>query len=161
MKGKILFVTGAAIGYVLGARAGRKRYEQIVAAANKVWETPGVQKQVHQVQDFAAEKIGDIPDALIEGAKKAVSSVVKRSNTTSTTKPSTTKPSAQSANASKASTTGSTVAKKPAAKSTTRKPATKKPATKKPAAKKSAALTSASTRSSTAKSASATADETE
>ena len=43
MRGKILFVTGAAVGFVLGARAGRERYEQIKAAAVKVWESPTVQ----------------------------------------------------------------------------------------------------------------------
>jgi len=78
MKGKILFVTGAAIGYVLGARAGRKRYEQIRSAADKVWQTPGIQRQVQQVQDYAADKIGDVPGMLVDGAKKAVSGVMKK-----------------------------------------------------------------------------------
>jgi oxygen-dependent protoporphyrinogen oxidase len=76
MKGKLLFATGLAVGYVLGARAGRKRYEQIAAAANKVWQTPGIQKQVHAAQDFAAEKIGDIPGAVFDGARKAATSAI-------------------------------------------------------------------------------------
>lgn len=58
MRGKILFVTGAAVGFVLGARAGRERYEQIKATATKVWQSPGMQKQVHTVEDFVAEKVG-------------------------------------------------------------------------------------------------------
>jgi hypothetical protein len=29
MRGKILIVAGLAVGYVLGARAGRERYEDI------------------------------------------------------------------------------------------------------------------------------------
>ena len=61
------------MGYVLGARAGRKRYDQIAAAAAKVWESPGIQKQVSQAQDYAASKVGDIPDALLTGAKKLIS----------------------------------------------------------------------------------------
>ena len=40
MKGKILFVVGLGVGYVLGTRAGRERYEQIRSAAEKVWTSP-------------------------------------------------------------------------------------------------------------------------
>jgi hypothetical protein len=76
MKGKLLFVTGLAAGYVLGAHAGRKRYEQIAAAANKVWQTPGVQKQVHAAQDFAADRIGDIPGAVFDGARKVATGAI-------------------------------------------------------------------------------------
>jgi hypothetical protein len=72
MRGKLLFITGAAVGYVLGARAGRRRYEQIKGAAAKLWETPGIQKQVHQAQDYAADKLGEVPGAVIEGAKKVI-----------------------------------------------------------------------------------------
>lgn len=72
MRGKILFATGAAVGYVLGTRAGRKRYEQMKSAALKVWESPGVQKQVNAVEDFVAEKIGEAPEALYITVKKAV-----------------------------------------------------------------------------------------
>lgn len=76
MKSKLLFVTGLAVGYVLGARAGRKRYEQIAGAANKVWQSPGIQKQVHAAQDFAAEKVGDIPGAVFDGARKAATGAI-------------------------------------------------------------------------------------
>ncbi|MEO6826710.1 MAG: hypothetical protein ABI255_08390 [Microbacteriaceae bacterium] len=78
MRGKLLFVTGAAIGYVLGARAGRKRYEQIADAASRVWQSPGIQKQVQQAQDFAAEKVGEVPGAVIDGVKKVVAAKSKR-----------------------------------------------------------------------------------
>ena len=72
MRGKLLFATGAAVGYVLGARAGRKRYEQLKAAAGKVWESPGVQKQVHAVEDFVAEKVGEFPETVYITVKKFV-----------------------------------------------------------------------------------------
>ena len=78
MKGKLLFVAGGVIGYVLGARAGRKRYEQIKQAASRVWESPAVQRQVHQVEDFASQKLGDVPEVIGDAAKKAVSGVVER-----------------------------------------------------------------------------------
>ncbi|MEV8213691.1 hypothetical protein [Leifsonia sp. NPDC077715] len=72
MRGKILFVTGAAVGFVLGARAGRERYEQIKAAAVKVWESPTVQKQVHTAQDFVADKVGEFPETAYITVKKLV-----------------------------------------------------------------------------------------
>jgi hypothetical protein len=40
MKG---FLLGAAVGYVLGARAGRGRYEQLVRAYRRAVDHPAVQ----------------------------------------------------------------------------------------------------------------------
>ena len=37
------FVLGAATGYVLGARAGRERYEQIVRTYHRIADHPAVQ----------------------------------------------------------------------------------------------------------------------
>jgi len=106
MKGKLLFVAGAAVGYVLGARAGRNRYEQIKSAASKVWESPGVQRQVEQAQDFAAARVGEIPGALIDGAKKVAASVSKRSSSSSSGTTTVSKPAAKSSNSSKKSSSG-------------------------------------------------------
>ncbi|GAA5167324.1 hypothetical protein GCM10023321_59890 [Pseudonocardia eucalypti] len=39
----IQFVLGAAIGYVLGARAGRERYEQIARTYRRLADHPAVQ----------------------------------------------------------------------------------------------------------------------
>ncbi|AAT88191.1 protoporphyrinogen oxidase [Leifsonia xyli subsp. xyli str. CTCB07] len=78
MRGKILFVAGAAVGYVLGARAGRKRYDQLKAAAARVWESPSVQKRVHAVEDFMAEKACEAPEAVFVAIKKAVVRVNER-----------------------------------------------------------------------------------
>src|SRR4051794_1235682 len=72
MRGKLLFVAGAAVGYVLGARAGRERYEQLKAMAAKAWQSPTVQKQVHAVEDFVAEKVGEFPETAYITVKKAV-----------------------------------------------------------------------------------------
>ncbi|MDN4613637.1 hypothetical protein P5G50_04140 [Leifsonia sp. F6_8S_P_1B] len=72
MRGKLLFLAGAAAGYVLGARAGRRRYEQIKETATKLWESPGVQKQVTAVEDFVAAKVGELPEAAFGTAKKLV-----------------------------------------------------------------------------------------
>lgn len=78
MKGKLLFVAGGVIGYVLGARAGRKRYEQIKQAASRVWESPAVQKQVDRVEEFASQKLGEVPELIGNVAKKAASGVVEK-----------------------------------------------------------------------------------
>lgn len=72
MRGKLLFVAGAAVGYVLGTRAGRKRYDQMKAAATKVWESPSVQRQVHAVEDFIADKAGEVPETVFITVKKFV-----------------------------------------------------------------------------------------
>ncbi len=68
MKGKVLFVAGLAIGYVLGTRDGRRRYEQIKAAAANIWESEPVQWGVAQAQSA----VGDVADKAFAGAKKAV-----------------------------------------------------------------------------------------
>lgn len=71
MRGKLLFITGGMIGYVLGARAGRKRYDQIAAAATDLWNAKPVQRRVTEVRDFALEAVGDVPSQLFEAGKKA------------------------------------------------------------------------------------------
>jgi len=73
MRGKILFATGLAVGYVLGTRAGRERYEQIRATVSKLWNDPRVQKQVHTAEDFVGDQ-----------AKKAVSAAADKVSETAT-----------------------------------------------------------------------------
>ena len=46
MKGKVGLVIGLSVGYVLGTRAGRERYEQIKTQWLKLWNTAPVQRQV-------------------------------------------------------------------------------------------------------------------
>jgi PRC-barrel domain len=43
MTGKLRLVVGFAAGYVLGAKAGRERYEQIMHQVKDLWERPEVQ----------------------------------------------------------------------------------------------------------------------
>jgi hypothetical protein len=75
MKGKFLFVVGLGVGYVLGTRAGRERYEQIRKAAEDIWNQPKVQEGVGTVKDFAMSRVGDVSDAVLDGAKKLVKQV--------------------------------------------------------------------------------------
>ncbi len=75
MKGKILLVVGIGVGYVLGTRAGREKYDQMKAAAEKLWNDPRVQKQVDNAQGFVKDKAPDVAEFLADGAKKVVSQV--------------------------------------------------------------------------------------
>ncbi|GMA29074.1 YtxH domain-containing protein [Arenivirga flava] len=70
MRGKLILVTGIAIGYVLGAKAGRERYEQIRRGASRLWNDPRVQGPVHQAEDFAKDKAPEVVEFLADGAKK-------------------------------------------------------------------------------------------
>ncbi len=69
MRGKAALVVGLVAGYVLGARAGRERYEQIKGQAEKVWEQPAVQGQVEKVKAFGASALKAVPGVVWKGAK--------------------------------------------------------------------------------------------
>ncbi|KTS04609.1 MULTISPECIES: hypothetical protein [Microbacterium] len=69
MRGKAALVVGLVAGYVLGARAGRERYEQIKAQAEKVWEQPVVQGQVEKVKAFGVSALKSVPGVVWKGAK--------------------------------------------------------------------------------------------
>ena len=75
MRGKLLFVAGATLGYVLGSRAGRARYEQIKSVSGKIWNNGSVQKGVHNVEGFVADKTPDEADYNGEQTKKVVRKV--------------------------------------------------------------------------------------
>ena len=74
MRGKVGLVIGLGIGYVLGTRAGRERYEQIKAQAARLWNLEPVQKQVGKAKDFAKSSAMALPNALWDGATKVVKS---------------------------------------------------------------------------------------
>jgi hypothetical protein len=53
MRGKLMFLAGLGAGFVLGSRAGREKYEELVQAARKVRENPTVQEAAGVVQEQA------------------------------------------------------------------------------------------------------------
>jgi len=101
MKGKILFLTGLGVGYLLGTRAGRERYEQIKAAASSLWHAPVVQRQVDTVQEFVKDKAPEVVEFVADGAKKVVAQVSGRAEAEPKSAKSTSKPRSASASAKK------------------------------------------------------------
>jgi hypothetical protein len=53
MKRLLLLAVGATAGYVLGARAGRERYDQIMQTASKAWQSAGLDQRTREVADQA------------------------------------------------------------------------------------------------------------
>jgi hypothetical protein len=78
MAGKLSFLVGLGVGYVLGARSGRERYEQIAAKAQEIWQDPRVQEKANQAQQLAKEKGGAAASAVAEKAVDAGSTVGAR-----------------------------------------------------------------------------------
>jgi hypothetical protein len=52
---RIFSIAAGTAGYVLGARAGRERYELIKTQAAKVWSSPRVQQAASGAQDVASK----------------------------------------------------------------------------------------------------------
>lgn len=121
MKGKFLFVVGLGVGYVLGTRAGRERYEQIRQAAEDLWNQPKVQEGVGTVKEFAMSRVGDVSDAVLDGAKKLVKQVSgTQASTTRSTSPSsgaTSSGSSSSGSSTRSAASNSSTAKASTAKS--------------------------------------------
>lgn len=77
MMKKLSFVLGAAAGYVLGARAGRQRYEQIAQQARKVWQSEPVQQRVDQAGAAVGEAVKKSAPQLTSLASGGVEKVAK------------------------------------------------------------------------------------
>ncbi|MBX3094704.1 MAG: YtxH domain-containing protein [Cryobacterium sp.] len=84
MRNKIILLFGLGVGYVLGARAGRGRYEQIKRGWLSFWNSPGVQTQVQAAEDFVKEKAPEVVDFVSDTAKKFVSRDAKPKSTART-----------------------------------------------------------------------------
>jgi hypothetical protein len=82
MRYRLTFLVGLAVGYVVGTRAGRERYEQMVKAARKVAENPTVQQTARNAGSKATEftkaagqKAAERVPKLTETAKTSASKV--------------------------------------------------------------------------------------
>jgi hypothetical protein len=74
MRGKLMFGAGLGVGYVLGTRAGRQRFEQIMDRAKQFKDSKTVRDAASTVQEQAGR--------LYEGGKQMVSDQSHRMRTT-------------------------------------------------------------------------------
>ena len=65
---KLVLLAAGAIGYVLGARAGRDRYDQIAGLATKVRNDPHVQDAAHRAADTAKAQAPVVKDKVAAAA---------------------------------------------------------------------------------------------
>jgi hypothetical protein len=75
MRYKATFIAGLATGYVLGAKAGRVRYEQISRFAASVRNRPIVQGATESLGNKATS-LGSKATSLVDSAKSTVSNRV-------------------------------------------------------------------------------------
>jgi hypothetical protein len=68
---KLTLVAGFGAGYVLGAKAGTERYDQIVATFRQIAGMPAVQEVTHTLADTAGQ-IGDKAKATVTEKVSAV-----------------------------------------------------------------------------------------
>lgn len=57
---KLSFVLGFGVGYVLGSKAGRQRYEQLLRSWRQVRDNPAVQEAAGLVQARAENALGAV-----------------------------------------------------------------------------------------------------
>ena len=76
---KLPFIAGLAIGYVLGTRAGRERYEQLRKTARDLSQTPAVQSAARNTKQAAGSAAGKAADAVAgKVGDKLPSAVIER-----------------------------------------------------------------------------------
>ena len=108
---RISFVGGLAVGYVLGAQAGRERYEQLKQLAKKAAESPAMQQTAGALQAQATATAKSAKDKATTSVRKSASKVTKRTSASGRTgtakRKSATSASTVSGNGASPRTTGS------------------------------------------------------
>ena len=93
--GKLGMVVGAAVGYVLGAKAGRERYDQLTANARQLLDKPQVKRVVdsvpgdlgarlEQVANKAADKVHEAGDKVASSGSGTTGATAGATTTTTT-----------------------------------------------------------------------------
>jgi hypothetical protein len=68
---KLTLLAGAAVGYVLGARAGRERYEQIMSKAKGIASDPRVKQKARDAGTAVKENAPVVKDKVADAAGSA------------------------------------------------------------------------------------------
>jgi hypothetical protein len=76
--GKLSFVAGLAAGYVLGAKAGQKRYQQIRTQADRLWSSDPVQARVDTVKQTVRDQAPAVAARLGDVARSAGATAKER-----------------------------------------------------------------------------------
>lgn len=87
------------IGYLLGARAGRERYDAIAAKAQQLWHDPRVQEKAHRAGDVAKETAETARHTIQDKMPGVSTSSSASTSAASQTKPSTSRPGTATATA--------------------------------------------------------------
>ncbi len=72
---KLMLLAALAVGYVLGTKAGRERYNELKRMFVKVKDDPRVQEKAHQAVEFAVDKAPVVKDKVTEVAGAAAAKV--------------------------------------------------------------------------------------
>jgi len=85
MQRRFTFLAGLAVGFVVGARAGRERYEQMVKLGRKAIENPTVQQATRtagskatELSKTAGQKVAERVPKIAQAAKSSASKVRDR-----------------------------------------------------------------------------------
>lgn len=78
---KLLVLIAGGVGYVLGTKAGRERYEQMRSTFDKVKSDPRVQEKAQQATDIAREKAPIVKDKVAGAADAAGAKVTSNGST--------------------------------------------------------------------------------
>lgn len=78
MVKKLPLLLAGGVGYVLGAKAGRERYEQIRAQAQKIAGNPKVQDVAHRAQDAVATQAATAAEAAKDKVTDAASTAADK-----------------------------------------------------------------------------------
>lgn len=73
---KLTSILGIGIAYVLGAKAGRERYEQIRTWMSAAGDSPAMRDAKRKVKDAGTAVAGQARDKAAEGLSNAVSSAL-------------------------------------------------------------------------------------
>jgi hypothetical protein len=75
---KLMMIAAFAAGYLLGARAGRARYDQIMETVDKVRQDPRVQEKTQQAVDVARQQAPVVADKVTSAATSAASAAASK-----------------------------------------------------------------------------------
>ena len=70
MMNKLVLVGVGAAGYVLGAKAGRERYDQIARTARRWRNDPRVQEKTSEAADLVRHKAPEVREHVTNAAKE-------------------------------------------------------------------------------------------